>query len=140
VVTVHKMDNFEAIPVSKSLKDEPLPNYTQLCCSSTQIVLLTQSGLIHTIDWPKDGKLKPGTREIRLNLKMSHIVTISASFSHIMALKRVESPPFVEWTPEMVGEWMDRIGFPNMSKLCVFGKISGKVWMEKEDEEEFLSV
>ena len=56
-----------------------------------------------------------------------------------MALRRVESPPFVEWTPEMVGEWMSKIGFSQSYKVCVYGKISGQVWLDEEDEDKFLS-
>ena len=39
----------------------------------------------------------------------------------------------------MVGDWMGKIGFSKMYKACVFGKISGKVWLNYEDEEEFLN-
>jgi len=98
--------------------------------------LLADSGLLYAIDW----KLKTGRREIKPVAKLNHIKSVSASFSHILALRRVISPPFVEWTPEMVGAWMSKIGFSQCHNLCVFGKISGKFWLDREDEEKFLSI
>ena len=135
----HVVDSFEAVPVGKALADQPTPNFTSIVCTNNQIVLLADSGLLYAIDWPKEGKMKAGTREIKPVPKLNNIAQISASFGHVMALRRVESPPFVEWTPEMVGEWMSKIGFSQSYKVCVYGKISGQVWLDEEDEDKFLS-
>ena len=35
---------------------------------------------------------------------------------------------------------MSKIGFSQCHNLCVFGKISGKFWLDREDEEKFLSI
>ena len=81
---------------------------------------------------------KSGSRQIKQFPKINEIKEICAGFSHILALRRIDRPAFVDYTPEQVGKWMAKIGFSSTQNLCRFQKISGRVWTEQKDEEKFL--
>ena len=63
---------------------------------------------------------------------LNRIVKIAAGAAHFLALKKVYRPPFSEWTPQMVEQWVKDIDFDSIANVIKFGRITGAM-MEVAD-------
>ena len=100
-MTYSKVEDFKEVPLTKDL--EQLPPIKQIECSNNQVVLLSTQGFVYCIDWPQQFKPKMGQREIKMINKLTNIVEIHSTFTHTLALRRVESGCFADWDSERMG-------------------------------------
>ena len=69
-------------------------------------------------------------RAVKVN-KLQDIIKLEAGASHFLALKQKVRPPLIEWTVEMLIEWLPTAGFGECANVFKFGKISGQKLVEK---------
>jgi len=97
--------------------------------------LLAADGLIYGVDLRKNSEQLAA--EVYKNI--SNIVQIDSGYSHFLALKQVKRPGFEEFDSVQVAEFFFNIGFEGLNNCIKFGKITGDMIMNAEDQEKFFN-
>ena len=81
-------------------------------------MILTDSGSVYQIAH------KNGANDKVVKMQgLKNIVKIAVGFNHVLALKKVYRPPFIEWTTEMVTEFYSNLGFEECNSAIINSKI-----------------
>jgi hypothetical protein len=122
-----------AYPSDKSLKIKP--PFIDMKSTSQQTLLLSEDGLLFTFDIPNYG-IDEEVKNPRMFFmrKLHNIVKIASGLNHFLALKKVVRPPFAEWTPDMVYNWIEQTSLDFVKNVIKYSKIDGKTLINAPDE------
>jgi len=116
-------------------KSEGVLSFISVESSTNQACLLAADGLIYGIDLRKNSEKLAA--EVYKNI--SNIVQIDSGYSHFLALKQVKRPGFEEFVSVQAAEFFFNIGFEGLNNCIKFGKITGDMIMNAEDQEKFFN-
>ena len=84
--------------------------------------MLTSDGDVFTVDHNANKPMKA-----KKQITLSKVVKIEAGTVHFLALKKVYRPPFSQWNPDMVENWVRDIDFDSIANVIKYGKVTGKI-------------
>ena len=96
-----------------------------LVSNNFQTVLLTESGSVYQL-----AHKNSATDKVVKIQGLKNIVKLAAGFNHMLALKKVYRPAFIDWTTEMVTEFFSKQGFEECNSAIINTKIKARDLLE----------